>query len=178
MGREALGPADADASMAASCRINTFGFLFFGNLLVFLGSLGFQAAFSFYGINWEGIWFSMKKLMLILLAGMFLFSVCMTPLSAALADTGSAVPVNQAALRQLRYEVSAANLKIDLLVFAAKLTFWNDVPLLQLCVDRIVKNVFSFAARNGLSDHLVCEYVEHMIDGQRVKIDPLKVINY
>lgn len=71
--------------------------------------------------------------------------------------------------------VDAANLQIEVMVLTAQLTPWNDIAWLQCGVAQIARSVQSYARRIGAT--VVCEYTYYFIDGQRVAVDPLRVIN-
>ena len=120
----------------------------------------------------------MKKIALILVVAL-LFSVVVLPISASAASPkaedvayeGNCSP-KVAALYVMVY---AANESIELAVRLAQLTPYNDVKALLCTVEFISAGVKAYAASIGAE--VACEYTEYVIDGQKVLIDPLRVIN-
>lgn len=70
--------------------------------------------------------------------------------------------------------VSAANLRIEMLVKIAQCTPYDDTAWLLRQVDLTVAPVFAYAARIGAT--VVCEYVAYVVDGQTLLIDPIRVV--
>ena len=107
--------------------------------------------------------------------------LCSAPVTAFAAAAGYSPPaanntrVNPLELAQLHVMVAVANLSIDLLVAWAQFTPYNDVPWLLAQERMIVNEVMEYANRIGAT--VVCEYKEYTIDGQKVLIDPLRVVN-
>lgn len=79
-------------------------------------------------------------------------------------------------MRVLYAMVDAANARIDWLVYVARSTPYNDVDWLLWQLDVTVSSVFQYADRIGAT--VVCEYVEYIVDGQTVLVDPIRVVDF
>ena len=71
--------------------------------------------------------------------------------------------------------VNECNGAVRLMVKAAQLTPYNDVPLLRLSADLLINQ--TTAAVRALGFDVECTYTSYVVDGQTVLIDPLRVIN-
>lgn len=71
--------------------------------------------------------------------------------------------------------VDDCNSVVELMVLCAQLTPYNDVPVLLRSVDALIWQTTYMV--NCLGFDTECEYREYRIDGQKVMIDPLRVIN-
>lgn len=76
--------------------------------------------------------------------------------------------------KTLERMVAQANKRIEQLVKKAQKTPYDDVDRLLRDVNRIVDEVFAYAAAIGAQ--LECVYVEYYIDGQYVLIDPIRIV--
>lgn len=76
--------------------------------------------------------------------------------------------------KTLERMVSQANKRIEQLVKKAQKTPYDDVAQMLAEIDGIVAEVFAYAERIGAT--VVCEYVEYLVDGQYVLIDPIRII--
>lgn len=82
----------------------------------------------------------------------------------------------QAKLNKTLYAmVEAANIAVRAQVKIAQTTPYNDVEWLIASTNATVAPVFAYAKLIGAT--VACEYEYYTVDGQRVAIDPLKVIN-
>ncbi len=90
-----------------------------------------------------------------------------------------AIPAASAAtdkeLDKLYTMVDQANAKIASAVEKAQKTEEDDVDELLAYVDEVTAPVFSYA--DSIDVKVKCKYDKYIIDGQRVKIDPLRVVN-
>ena len=109
-----------------------------------------------------------KRLIALLLALTFVFACC----TSSFACFFNKQDKEAVALYAL---VTDANVKIDCYVALAKLTPYNDVEWLLDMIDKTVAPVFAFAEKIGAE--IVCDYITVRVDGQTVKVDPLRVIN-
>lgn len=71
--------------------------------------------------------------------------------------------------------VEAANIAVKAQVKIAQSTPYNDVEWLIASTNATVAPVFAYAKLIGAT--VECEYEYYTVDGQKVAIDPLKVIN-
>ncbi len=120
----------------------------------------------------------MKKLAIVLVVAL-LFSMFVLPISASAASPKAEdvayegnCSLKVAALYVMVY---AANESIELAVRLAQLTPYNDVQALLCAVELISAGVKAYAESIGAE--VACEYTEYIVDGQKVLIDPLRVIN-
>ncbi|MBO2516192.1 MAG: hypothetical protein CW338_02805 [Clostridiales bacterium] len=82
---------------------------------------------------------------------------------------------SKAQMKTLETMVKAANKSIKSAVKIAQKTPYNDVPWLLAYVDGVAFGVKVYAKSIGAT--VVCDYEYYVIDGQRVAVDPLRVIN-
>jgi len=77
-------------------------------------------------------------------------------------------------LKRLEKIVDNANAKIDRAVAKAQRTPENDVAELIATIDAIIAEVNAYADSIGAG--IECEYVEYIVDGQTILVDPLRII--
>jgi hypothetical protein len=117
----------------------------------------------------------MKKLAIVLVVAL-LFSMFVLPISASAApQTADEATVTSCQAKVLYAMVDTANIAIAAAVRVAQLTPYNDVDRLIKTVDAIADVVMAYA--DAIGAEVACEYTEYVIDGQKVLIDPLRVIN-
>ena len=120
------------------------------------------------------------KKLLIVLAIVFSMSLSIAacPVSASAHFAPDAEPTHtatQAEVRALYAMVNTANTSIRLAVRIAQLTPYDDVDALLRTTNAIVSAVKAYAEAIGAE--VECEYTEYTIDGRKVMIDPLRVVN-
>jgi hypothetical protein len=76
--------------------------------------------------------------------------------------------------KKLEKIVDRANAEIERAVAKAQRTPENDVAELLAKIDSIVAEVFAYGEMIGAT--IECEYVEYVVDGQLILVDPLRVI--
>lgn len=81
----------------------------------------------------------------------------------------------KAEMTKLYAMVAAANSTVKVLVRTAQATKRDDVSELLRSVDAVNAPVLRYADKIGAT--VVCKVVYYQIDGRRVAVDPLKVIN-
>ena len=109
----------------------------------------------------------LRKLLIICLVLMLTCSSAM----ACTADRDAQAKLN----KTLYAMVEAANIAVKAQVKIAQATPYNDVEWLLASINATVTPVYAYAKLIGAT--VVCEYEYYTVDGQRVAIDPLKVIN-
>lgn len=110
-----------------------------------------------------------KRLISFLTVLVLLVSVCCGAMAC------KKVSPTKAEMTKLYAMVSAANSTVKVLVKTAQATKKDDVNELLKSVDAVNAPVLRYADKIGAT--VVCEVVYYQIDGRKVAIDPLKVIN-
>lgn len=110
-----------------------------------------------------------KRLISVLMILVLLMSVS----SAAMACSKSSP--TKAEMAKLKTMVATANSTVKALVKTAQATKKDDVNELLKAVDKVNAPVLKYAKKIGAT--VVCEVEYYWIDGRRVAVDPLKVIN-
>lgn len=77
-------------------------------------------------------------------------------------------------LKRLEKIVDRANAEIERAVAKAQRTPENDVAEMLNTIDAIIAEVTAYASSIGVG--IECEYVEYIVDGQMILVDPLRII--
>lgn len=122
---------------------------------------------------------ALKKIIIIVLTAVMLTSLFALPASAAPSVNAYGAVTVSRGITDVKFQIAeliadTANATIELLVAIAQRNPNTDIPRLVAQTEAI--SAAAVSAINALGFDAQCEYVEYVINGQSVMIDPIIVI--